>query len=64
MQVILGGSIEENKLFKETSKYDMASFDEAWLYILDFSYIPGYPHQYGIEDNGKAFFSLFHESKY
>ena len=42
----------------------MASSYELWMDILDFSHIPGYPHQYTIEDDGKALFPLFHEYKY
>ena len=31
---------------------------------LDFSHIPGHPHQYVIKDDWKALFPLFHEYKY
>ena len=42
----------------------MASSYELWMVIMDFSHILGYPHQYVINDDGKALFPLFHEYKY
>ena len=42
----------------------MASNYELWMDILDFSCIPGFPHKYAIQDNGKALFPLFQQYKY
>ena len=42
----------------------MESIYELRLDILDFSCILGYPHQYVIEDDGKASFPLFQQYKY
>ena len=43
---------------------DMATNYESWIDILDFSCILGYPHQYVIDDDGKAIFPLFLQYKY
>ena len=42
----------------------MGSAYELQMDILGFSYIPEYPHQYVIKDDGKELFPLFHEYKY
>ena len=37
----------------------MESNYELWMDILDFSCIPGFPHKYAIQNDGKELFPLF-----